>query len=68
MSTTRGQHLIGQVIGSYILEKLLGYGGSSAVFLAQNRLTIRESCSESFSATVNYGQTGTEEFLSAFST
>jgi len=39
MSTNRGQHLIGQVIGSYILEKLLGYGGSSAVFLAQNRLT-----------------------------
>ena len=39
MSTTRGQHLIGQVIGSYILEKLLGYGGSSAVFLAQNQLT-----------------------------
>jgi serine/threonine protein kinase len=37
MSTTRGQHLIGQVIGSYILETLLGYGGSSAVFLAQNR-------------------------------
>jgi len=39
MSTTRGQHLIGQVIGSYILEKLLGYGGTSAVFLAQNRST-----------------------------
>jgi serine/threonine protein kinase len=39
MSTTRGQHLIGHVIGSYILEKLLGYGGSSAVFLAQNQLT-----------------------------
>src|SRR6266480_6392022 len=39
MPTTRGQHLIGQVIGSYILEKLLGYGGSSAVFLAQNRST-----------------------------
>ena len=36
---SRGQHLIGQVIGSYILEKLLGYGGSSAVFLAQNQLT-----------------------------
>ena len=42
MSTTRGQHLIGQVIGSYILEKLLGYGGSSAVFLAQNRLTYEK--------------------------
>jgi len=39
MSTTRGQHLIGQVIGSYLLERLLGYGGSSAVFLAQNRTT-----------------------------
>ena len=30
-----GQHLIGKVLGSCILEKLLGYGGSSAVFLAQ---------------------------------
>jgi serine/threonine protein kinase len=39
MSTTRGQNLIGQVIGSCILERLLGYGGSSAVFLAQNRST-----------------------------
>jgi serine/threonine protein kinase len=36
VSTTRGQHLIGQEIGSCMLEKLLGYGGSSAVFLAQN--------------------------------
>ncbi len=39
MSTTRGQHLIGQEIGSCFLEKLLGYGGSSAVFLAHNRST-----------------------------
>ncbi len=39
MSTTRGQQLIGQEIGSCILEKLLGYGGSSAVFLAQSNLT-----------------------------
>src|SRR5260221_267192 len=37
VATTRGQHLIGQEIGSCILEKLLGYGGSSAVFLAQSR-------------------------------
>ncbi len=35
MSTTRGQHLIGKVIGSCTLEKLLGYGGTSAVFLAK---------------------------------
>ena len=38
MSTTRGQHLIGQEIGLCILEQLLGYGGSSAVFLAQSSL------------------------------
>ncbi len=37
MSTTRGQHLIGKMLGSYVLEKLLGYGGSSAVFLAQQQ-------------------------------
>lgn len=36
MTTTRGQHLIGKKIGSYVLERLLGYGGSSAVFLAQD--------------------------------
>jgi serine/threonine protein kinase len=38
VSTTRGQHLIGQEIGLCILEQLLGYGGSSAVFLAQSSL------------------------------
>jgi serine/threonine protein kinase len=37
VSTVRGQHLIGQEIGSCILEKQLGHGGSSAVFLAQSR-------------------------------
>ena len=31
----RGTHLIGKKLGSCVLEKLLGYGGSSAVFLAQ---------------------------------
>ncbi len=39
MSTTRGQHLIGQEIGSCFLESVIGYGGSSAVFLAHNRST-----------------------------
>ncbi|MGH2509879.1 MAG: serine/threonine protein kinase, partial [Ktedonobacteraceae bacterium] len=34
MTTLRGQHLIGKEIGSCVLEKVLGYGGSSAVFLA----------------------------------
>jgi serine/threonine protein kinase len=31
----RGTHLIGKKLDSCVLEKLLGYGGSSAVFLAQ---------------------------------
>jgi serine/threonine protein kinase len=39
VTTTRGQHLIGKQIGSYVLERLLGYGGSSAVFLAQDSST-----------------------------
>ena len=36
MTMTRGQHLIGKEIGSCVLERLLGYGGSSAVFLARS--------------------------------
>jgi serine/threonine protein kinase len=36
VSIARGQHLIGTMLGSYILERLLGYGGSSAVYLAQD--------------------------------
>jgi serine/threonine protein kinase len=35
--STRGQHLLGKEIGDCLLEKLIGYGGSSAVFLAQPR-------------------------------
>lgn len=41
MTTTRGQHLIGQEIGSCVLERVLGYGGSSAVYLARS-LTSEE--------------------------
>lgn len=35
MTTIRGQHLIGKTVGGCVLESLLGYGGSSAVFLAR---------------------------------
>ena len=42
MSTIRGQQLIGKELGSCILEKLLGYGGSSAVFLAQQQTPQRK--------------------------
>lgn len=34
---TRGQHLLGKVVGDCLLEQLIGYGGSSAVYLAQPR-------------------------------
>jgi serine/threonine protein kinase len=37
VSTTRGQHLLGKEVGDCLLEKLIGYGGTSAVFLAQPR-------------------------------
>ena len=42
MTTARGQHLIGRVVGGCVLEKLLGYGGSSAVFLAQQHTPERQ--------------------------
>ncbi len=42
MTTTRGQHLIGTVLGSCVLERLLGYGGSSAVFLGQQHTPHRK--------------------------
>jgi serine/threonine protein kinase len=32
---SRGQELLGKTLGGYVLEKLLGYGGSSAVYLAR---------------------------------
>lgn len=38
----RGTHLIGQTLGSCVLERLLGYGGSSAVFLARQQNPARE--------------------------
>jgi serine/threonine protein kinase len=34
--TNRGQHFTGKEVGDYLLEYLLGDGGSSAVFLAQS--------------------------------
>jgi serine/threonine protein kinase len=42
VTTSRGQHLVGKVLGSCTLERLLGYGGSSAVFLAEQRSPQRK--------------------------
>lgn len=36
MTTTKGQHLIGQTIGSCVLKRILGRGGTSTVYLALN--------------------------------
>jgi serine/threonine protein kinase len=66
MSTTRGQHLIGQLIGSYILEKLLGYGGSSAVFLAQNRLTNEQVAVKVFLPRSTMDKTAQKNFYQRF--
>jgi serine/threonine protein kinase len=37
MTIARGQHLIGKKLGTCVLERLLGYGGTSAVFFAQEQ-------------------------------
>ena len=66
MSTTRGQHLIGQVIGSYNLEKLLGYGGSSAVFLAQNQLTCEKVAVKVFLPRSTMDKQGQKNFFQRF--
>ena len=42
MATNRGQHLIGTELGSCVLERLIGYGGSSAVFLGQQSTPDRK--------------------------
>jgi serine/threonine protein kinase len=42
MTMARGHHLIGTTLGSCTLERLLGYGGSSAVFLAQQHAPERK--------------------------
>jgi serine/threonine protein kinase len=42
MSTNRGQQLIGKTFASYILETMLGHGGSSAVYLARHEKTGQE--------------------------
>jgi serine/threonine protein kinase len=66
MSTTRGQHLIGQVIGSYILEKILGYGGSSAVFLAQNRVTSEKVAIKVFQPRTTLDKKAQKSFYQRF--
>lgn len=48
MSTTRGQDLIGKIIGECRLEKLIGHGGSSVVYLAQQYMPQRKVAAKVF--------------------
>lgn len=66
MSTTRGQHLIGQEIGSCILENLLGYGGSSAVFLAQHLSTNEKVAVKVFLPRTTMDKQGQKNFYQRF--
>jgi len=66
MSTTRGQHLIGKVLGSCVIEKLLGYGGTSAVFLAQQRTPEQKVAIKVFLPRSNLNVQMQKDFYSRF--
>jgi serine/threonine protein kinase len=66
MAATRGQHLIGKVIGSCVLESLLGYGGSSAVFLAQQQYPERKVAVKVFLPRPNMDTQTRREFYHRF--
>ena len=42
MTSNRGQHLIGTILGSCVLERVIGYGGSSVVYIAQQHTPLRK--------------------------
>lgn len=56
MTAVRGEHLIGKEIGSCILERVLGCGGSSVVFLAQQRSPERKVAVKVFLPRANLDQ------------
>ncbi len=66
MTTSRGQHLIGKMLGSYILERLLGYGGTSAVFLAQQHNPDRQVAVKVFLPRGNMDKKMQRDFYTRF--
>ncbi|QBD81907.1 DUF1080 domain-containing protein [Ktedonosporobacter rubrisoli] len=66
MTTARGRHLVGAVLGSCKLEKLLGYGGSSAVFLAQQLQTGEEVAVKVFLPRANMDVQMQKDFYTRF--
>lgn len=66
MSTTRGHYLIGKELGSCVIEKLLGYGGTSAVFLAQQRTPEQKVAIKVFLPRSNMNAQMQKDFYSRF--
>ncbi len=66
MAITRGQHLIGKRLGTCTLERLLGYGGSSAVFLAQEQQPERQVAIKVFLPRVNLDARMQRDFYRRF--
>ncbi len=66
MTGSRGQHLIGKALGSCVLERLLGYGGSSAVFLAQECHPEREVAIKVFLPRINMDARMQKDFYRRF--
>jgi serine/threonine protein kinase len=66
LSTTRGQHLIGKALGSCVIERLLGYGGTSAVFLAQQRTPEQKVAIKVFLPRSNLDVQMQKDFYSRF--
>ncbi len=63
---SRGKHLIGKVLGSCMLERLLGYGGSSAVFLAQQQKPGRKVAVKVFLPRPNMDKKTMRDFYRRF--
>lgn len=66
MGVTKGQHLIGKVLGSCVLEKLLGYGGSSVVFLARQTAPERKVAIKVFLPRTNMDRRMQRDFYRRF--
>lgn len=66
MAITRGKHLIGKTLGTCVLERLLGYGGSSAVFLAQEHHPERKVAVKVFLPRANFDARMQRDFYLRF--
>jgi Protein kinase domain len=66
MAMTRSQNLIGKVMGACVLESVLGYGGTSAVFLARQEEPEREVAIKVFQTRTGPDGQMTQDFYQRF--